>query len=574
MTSPTLLDVMNAFQYADDVIAKEMCLAQPLKYKWIPDRTTSYPCPDGLVCESGTCVFTESGCNTISETPYYDCTRKTQSCSEDTGGDCTVCDYSISDFTTISGALAPLSENPLPGCRAGDRKYAEYTPYPYPEGPDVYCTADAECAAYPDTHCFNNACVYVCEQDTDCPTTMVCGQDAVHRDLLNHCYVPVVEPEKDDDLACPSKPVQLPAYTVLQYANPNDVATIPIACLHNFDATGATRFVACTTSEDCAAGELCCDRGGYCYNPKPDVVVDRVACRDDIDCFMPPGVGGLCERDPRSSNYGFCVDPANMPRPYLEWRRSFQMYDNVYPAQNVCVETIPAARQWCEMPWTRPGMSPTFTEDMKLDLQSRVKNAWKTKARLPFYYNSSDGTCHVTNTYCSANLKNGGFSSKYGTSKNYYIMGNVCDNTTSTEINPDMDCCFSVGDAIGQFFLGRTITTDLRELITGDTEGFGTRWSDYLKRGSTVLEPYMNFVCDVGLKDNVYVIGEAAPGVRTYAWTWNERATQLFGLVGVATGLLTRECPQSNVYVDVYGVEHLVLPHTHPWTKLIRNNLV
>ena len=127
------------------------------------------------------------------------------------------------------------------------------------------------------------------------------------------------------------------------------------------------------------------------YDEDGQVVSQPVPCEVDDHCWYPPGAGGVCGRDPSLPTYGHCYDPS-IP-PYLEWRDEVRLWDDVPPSKNVCIETEPYSRRWCEMPWTRAGPD----EDDPTDpLDVRVKKAWKSRARPPFMYDDRDSSCYVT----------------------------------------------------------------------------------------------------------------------------------------------------------------------------------
>lgn len=437
---PTNVDDDNAIQYAFDVVNKEFCLSRPDLYTWIPDATTSYPCPEGLSCESGTCKFKENACISASTLPYYDCQRKTVPCNvSDT---CDVCDYAIVPTHKIVG---PYTTTPLPsGCYPGD--------YRTPESGNL-------------------------------------------------CQPPAVEH---------------PVYTI--------------------------------------------DRRDT--GPTP------VTCTSDVDCFV-YGAGGMCGAQ------GVCV---NDEAPYLEWRDQVELYSG-YQSKNVCVQTDPSARRWCEMPWTRSGSQP---DDLTTDLQTRVTKAWKTKARPPFYYNSRDGKCYVTKSYCTKSAKNGGMSAGYGNSWSSSLFGDVCTSSTNNEINRGSDCCTAAYETPFQFFLGRTLVTDLRELVKnpGSFENYEAMGNNFkiigetintgLQKGGTGM---IDMVCDPRLKTGLRILlNNILPGVNIYEWTWSARATQLYNVQGRATGVITTEMPAPFVFLDARtGYNVLRLPVTHPVVRFSSN---
>jgi hypothetical protein len=573
VVGPTATDYMNASMYASDIIKKEVCESRPDLYEWVPSNITRYPCPEGLTCTPGVCKFKEDACKSRSELPFYDCVRRTVACDTTPSGLCEICDYSIEKGHKIVGPYIDPSESAPDGCWAGDEKMQHYTPYPHPlEAPlEANCSSSEECNE--GAACVDGKCVVPCVNDATCVSfhgDARCGKEEDGDELNGHCFVPSETSLSNPTPACKLKIHDPAPYTVLQYDNSDE----------------AVKYAEEHPNE-----------------PWPSVEA-KVPCVQDEDCLFHPGVGGVCSRDPSLDSYGYCIDPYTQP--YLEWRDEIQMWDDMPPSRNVCVETLPYMRRWCEMPWTRAGMN---ADDPTLPLPMRVKNAWKSKARPPFWYDERDGTCHVTKTYCEANLKNGGFSAGYGRNRDYWL-GNTCSGGNSREITGAYDCCTKLGDSIGEFFLGRTLTTDFRELVEGDEQGFGERWGNYLERAyedsrlkDTVnwrndlidsvdetgndlfreklqenaemivrdsrsdLADVIDFVSDPQLKDNIIrQTSHVFPWVHAYTWTWNETANQLYGLFGDACGLLTSEVVHEfpeNVVTDIWGYNHLLVPPDH-----------
>lgn len=172
---PTNQDISNAFMYAQNRLYKQVCESDPENYTWVPDDIVPYPCPEGLECFSGRCVFNEKGCRSSSSLGYYDCKRTTENCKLPTrpDGTCEVCEFKIrnGEFTT------PQSNDPnVPyGCSPGDTQYIKYTnpdedkekanetdkymcqgsvydPEPYTingkDGPQkIACKSDSDCSA-------------------------------------------------------------------------------------------------------------------------------------------------------------------------------------------------------------------------------------------------------------------------------------------------------------------------------------------------------------------------------------------------------------------------------------------
>lgn len=569
---PTTTDYINATMYASDVTNKEVCESRPDLYTWVPSTITRYPCPEGLTCSTGVCKFREDACREMSELPYYDCVRKEVPCNTTPSGVCKICDYSIRTGHNIVGPF--IDGNGAPdGCWAGDEIYESYIPYPVPiyaprnNVDDDICTSDASCmdgatCVLDEDDAHLGACVVPCTTITDCASfndAAVCGSAVHGASLDGRCFVPT---PIADAAACPRQARDPDPYTVPMY----------------------------DTSDEAVAHAK-----SYPDDPLRTVTA-QVPCVMDEDCAIPPGVGGVCGRDPNGAAYGFCYNP--YPSPYLEWRDEIRVWDGMPPSRNVCVETMPYSRQWCEMPWTRPGANPN---NPTVPLPQRVKDAWKTKARPPFWYDDRDGSCHVTKTYCEANLKNGGFSAGYGNSTNFWISSTCNTGGTQNEVKDGYDCCTKLGDSIGEFFLGRTLTTNFRELVEGDAEGFNERWGEYLNRadpgisdafdhvssgadvisnadGSDVfntalrqedpgLADLVDFVSDPRLKRNIEMIAmhvlDAHIDVHAYRWTWDAVATSLYGVRGPAQGLLAselRDVAPHLVHRDDAGYDHVVVP--------------
>ncbi len=127
---PTSQDITNAYSYAYNKIAKEICEAPENKglYKWVDNKIVPFPCPFGLNCVSGMCKYTEEGCKAASSgNPMFECKRKTVPCFLDgQDGQCEVCDYHIQD-TKVYGPYLPEEYDAvvrqIPGCAPGDQKY-------------------------------------------------------------------------------------------------------------------------------------------------------------------------------------------------------------------------------------------------------------------------------------------------------------------------------------------------------------------------------------------------------------------------------------------------------------------
>ena len=594
---PTSTDYSNASAYADDVLSKEACLSRPDLYDWHASKVTPYPCPQGLTCETGVCKFKQSTCRSMSELPYHDCVRRSVSCDTNPSGVCEICDYDISVGHNIVG---PHTNDAPDGCYAGDSIRSEEIPHPHPyttnvqstsgfcehddqciagsscvmaQPEDVFSTMGMKCEGNEDCgggrsvcsaqgYCvadvvYEGSCVVACSTSADCDfdPDAQCGVDPADAALYGRCYIP--SSTTPVDRLCTDLPNLHQPYTVEMYQDNDDGSSV--------------------------------------------IVDAQVPCTSDEHCSLPPGVGGRCGLDPSQSTYGFCYDGAQ--KPYLEWRDEVQLWNGLEPSKNVCMESLPYMRKWCEMPWTRAGMDE---DDQTQPLEQRVKNEWKSRARPPFWYNQDDGTCHVTKQYCTANLKDGGFSAGYGRSTDYWL-GSTCSGTQDKEVIEGYDCCTSLGSNVAEFFLGRTITTDFKEVLGGDVEGFGSRWADYRRRlyDATQVEvggvgvgvggvdvggvdvggvgDVINFVCDPRMKRNLVrtqenVMGPGYPSLHAYKWVWSEDATRMYGLQGESHGLLTPEVRKhfpDKVKTSGDGVQFISLtPKSDVESEMLMNTMM
>lgn len=554
--APTTSDYMNAIRYAADVMNKEACLSDPDVYEWVPASTSRYPCP-GVECDPGVCRFKQQACNALGDMPFYDCRRQKVSCDTDPSGECEVCEYGIRSGHKIIG---PWVDGDAPeGCYPGDAKYAEDVPHPTP-----YLTAAASMSGF-------------CDNNDQCGDGYTC--------VLS-------EPDEVFDQA------GKPCTQASDCGGGRSVCSDGGYCVSDVYYEGQC-VMTCTSAEECAhiEGGVCgtdprdAALFGRCYTP-PSVtdtsthrcqpparhytpytvkmledgkeVARPVACSFDEQCSISPGAGGRCGMDPdQPDTYGFCYD-ASVP-PYLEWRDEVPLWEGQAPAKNMCVETLPYMRKWCEMPWARGSRHP---EDPAEPLERSVKMAWKTRARPPFWYDAQDGTCHVTKSYCTKNLKNGGMSAGYGRKRDYFL-GSMCSGDTDKEIVDAYDCCTKMGDSFASFFMGRTMSTDFRELVEGDPEGFGDRAESYFARiphrkEKEGYDAVLEILSDPRLKTSIVQIARHVAGrnIHGYEWEWAPEATRLYGLRGPSRGMLTsevkREMPGA-VHVDEHGYDHIRL---------------
>lgn len=195
---------------------------------------------------------------------------------------------------------------------------------------------------------------------------------------------------------------------------------------------------------------------GATFDPDPYLVNGQpVGCTADVDCAL-NGAGGGCMLVPGRKATGKCVDTG---MGYLEWRKGYTQWAGV-PSQDACVYTTSMFRQWCEMPWTRPPIDKD--ENMSVSLTDRIKLYPQIKKHPPFYYDDYSGKCYMTNSYCSKSVEDGGYATSFGKGSEY-LMGTFSSCSypqgSRKEVQQGYDCCTPLGDSVGQFFVGRTLTT-------------------------------------------------------------------------------------------------------------------
>ena len=126
-----------------------------------------------------------------------------------------------------------------------------------------------------------------------------------------------------------------------------------------------------------------------------------VDCSGNLECHL--SAGGLCGTKKGNKAFHKCYYPTSAAE-YTEWRPNTKLWEHE-PARDVCVATQSQFRRWCDMPWTHSGKcKEVYTQP----LYDRVKRQCNSKARPPWYYNSNDGTCHMTKSYCTLPTDKGG----------------------------------------------------------------------------------------------------------------------------------------------------------------------
>jgi hypothetical protein len=324
--------------------------------------------------------------------------------------------------------------------------------------------------------------------------------------------------------------------------------------------------------EDSTKSNILCQ--GDTVDPEPYLMDGKVVeCTTDDECRI-LGVGGVCGITEGLKSYHKCYDDPTSA-PYLEWRDELQMWEGLPTDKNVCIYTIPHYRRWCEMPWTRPGGgNEQHDEDFTIPLEKRIQQFWKTKARPPFWYNTDNGECHISKSYCTNSLDAGGFDSGFGVAKKYWMFSN-CEypENHDKEINSEYDCCTSLGQSIEQFFFGRTLTAELKDLIQGGSDNFWGNLGEFLEKTgdgtiAAAFRTLINVFSDPRLKENLRleIQDHVLPGVSLYSWTWSPEATRLYGLTGHTYGLITPEIAQyyaDCVVTDENGYDQFVGTHEY-----------
>lgn len=276
-----------------------------------------------------------------------------------------------------------------------------------------------------------------------------------------------------------------------------------------------------------------------------------IPCKEDADCSY-NGVGGLCGTVPDKAATGVCYPS---PQPYLEWRKGETLWDGEPPIDQ-CVMAVPEWRRWCEMPWTRPSAQG---DDMKLDLGARITAHPRTKVHPPYYYNPNSGKCYVTKDYCTKPLSEGGFSVGFGKSHEYLTgLFSSCTDPKgkSYQVQEGYDCCTPLGMSIAEFFLGRTITTQMKDVISGKASVVDMMTQD------APFAALATFLSENRMKENIQLMKQdyAGKGIHCYLYNWTEEARRLYPhrhlstgkRLGVLASELQLKYPE-NVIVDQHG---------------------
>lgn len=316
--------------------------------------------------------------------------------------------------------------------------------------------------------------------------------------------------------------------------------------------------VSCNCDDDCSTNGA----GGKCMIPPPD------------SSTLPKPTGDKCSDTPSSPAY--CYPPDGV---YTEWRQGFTEFNGA-PQEDVCVQTFASAKQWCEMPWTRPTVP-------NADNTGADPPCWKTQFKQPFYYRQDDGKCYITKSYCENTSNTGGFDGSFGDAKHYWMFSDcVTPQGDGNEIQAGYDCCTSLGQSFANFFFGKSIPAEFDNLKNFASQVFnGPSPSTYcpettatstnatVKSPATAasqndrdsLAPLISFLSDERLKNNIQLHEENACGlgIHSYRYTWNNTAKRLYNKPdGVMTGLLIRDLEKvfpESIRTTPYG--HKIFAH-------------
>jgi hypothetical protein len=486
---PTSRDITNATTYATNKVLKEVCETDPANWTWIADNIAGYPCPEGLTCDSGTCVFNKTGCLKYSVADVYDCKRHAVDCR--IGGvdrTCDVCDYDI-DGTQyhIYTPEIPQNEPHNAFCYPGDLKmpsmkvptdadYDQFVPplcsgYSYSPMPTPYavlkdgqyssvpCTKDAECAAGPFTGDNTPAWPGICINKANYPNL---GKDS--EKYYNTCTVGPINPEP------------------------------------------------------------------YLFNGEW-MPCDQTSDYGDFECAV-LGAGGKCISDAafplaREETKGHCYDTGagGGTFGYLEWRDNVVIWEGEPPVAQ-CVRAIPQLKTWCEMPWTRGGGSD---DSPQMDLSAKIAKDMTTRLHPPFWYDNTTGKCFVTRHYCSGSLGEGGYVTGFGDQHDYLagILSSCSGHQKcgpsdrNCEIKEGFDCCTTLTQSMAHVVMGRTMTAWLEDYAHGKSG------SHEIKLEAMTLLPLLS---EDSLKINRHVLVRdfIVPGVHFYAFEWHPDAFRMY----------------------------------------------
>lgn len=521
---PTTRDISNATTYASNKVMKEVCDSDPDNWTWMPDSIAGYPCPDGLTCDSGMCLFNKPGCLALSRADVYDCTRHAVDCN--IGGvnrTCDVCTYEI-DGRHIYTPQIPSHEPHNSYCYPGDLKEPTMK---QPTDPDYDSFIPPLCSGY---------------SHSPMPTPYA---------VLSHGKYSSVPCTKDLD--CAAGPF-----------TGDDNPIWPGICINETNYPNL--------SKDSEKYRGTCTLGAvnpepYLFNGEP-VQCDQTSSYGDFECAV-LGAGGKCISDadfPLSSNKGVCYDngAGGGTFGYLEWRDNVVIWEGEPPVEQ-CVRAIPQLKTWCEMPWTRGGASE---DSPQMDLSTKIAKDTTSRSHPPFWYDNTTGKCFVTRHYCSGSLGEGGYDSGFGKQTDY-LAGifsscsghQTCGTSNGTcEIKEGFDCCTTLTQSMAHVVMGRTLTAWLEDYAHGKAN----KQEILLATGGTMLA----LLSEDSLKINktVLIPDFVAPGIHLYMFEWHPDAAWMYPnrhfTTGVRMGLMASELQAlfpEHVALDEFNNRHVLV---------------
>lgn len=507
---PTAVDEENAARYADNKSAKRVCELPQFKgiFEWKEDPVVPYPCPAGLTCNSGKCVFTEQGCRDTSSMPFYDCARREVSCylpREKPGANtCSICEFQIDGGKVVTGptlAYAKPGDLQTHGCAPGDLKYLRRT--------------NPEDDVDPETDTSN----YMCQGAAFDPDAYKM-RTSVPRGTFGTCQA-----------ACAANMVNYGPGCAVSADKPDADASGNCTC----DCS-----VGCTEDDHCMQYGV----GGSCmlYEYLYDTTLKGFSTTN------------------KTKAYKQCVDTG---APYLEYRKNYTQWSGVR-GTDMCVMTTPMAKKWCEMPWTRTGSKKDLFDK---NIDTRIKAQPQVKRHPPFFYNEDTGKCMMTKSYCTKSTADGGFNTGFG-DKQSYLAGMVtdCQNPghNNFEVREGYDCCIPMGLSIASFFTGRNMLVSLQNAINGEIT-FSEFWNEFGGPLSPVVDGWLS---EDALKVGARVVAAdlIAPGVSLYEFEWHPDAALLYPdavfppgrRLGLLASEVARAVPQYMVHTE-YGHRKLAL---------------
>jgi hypothetical protein len=565
---PTDIDIMNALKYASYQINKQVCDSDTTKYEWVPDPVPGYHCPEGLTCDSGYCRFTKQGCEDYSEMPIFDCERKTVPCSTDLdpSGTCEVCVYDI-DESFLNPT--PHAINNTPRITEADRQKLKACP-----NPDNDCCCLPGDLLFPDQNNPNKDCCpgivdsrtpYLVSQpskDKDSntkwsepkPLACKCDHDCTLNGVGGNCLLPsnlqpVVSGSTNTCGKIPDVGTPSFCYSRAEIATNSDGSDVRCTC--DADCVKAGTGGTCYLNDKSQTTGSGADQGkGFCY------ITDKTVVSKDeegnaLTCNMNKTVTGCLDKKPclapvdpepdsdtgcnANTARGQCFIPHH---PYTEWRENFSNWgsDAVAPA---CVSNYTQFKAYCEYPWKRPGPDSSSNNSNPPDCSAGQcpqwsKNEWKTKAKMPYWYQSTTGKCHMTKDYCVNEIGQGGYDASYGDQQDYWLWSNCkYPKGQSNQIESSYDCCTNLGKSIAQFFFGRNLPAFFDDLRANPAAYAGD-----------VAGPLLAFLSDERLKTNIHLTQKDGGGkdIHVYEYEWSPHAQRLYNKPkGVMRGLLAQE---------------------------------